>query len=72
MKTNLKTLQGLVKLTNLTGAICQLWKPDKDYRASIEINSRYVGIVGSASVVSSFLNAYLLGVEAGEKKGEEK
>ena len=68
MKTNLKTLQGLVKLTNLTGAICRLWKPDNLYRASIEIDNHYVGIVGSVSVVSSFLNAYLLGVETKKKE----
>ena len=72
MKTNLQTLQGLVKLINLTGAICQLWKPDNLYRASIEIDSHFVGVVASASGVSSFLNAYLLGVEAGEKKGGKK
>jgi len=71
MNTNLKTLQGLVKLVNLTGAICRLWKPDKLYRASIEIDGRYVGIAGSASVVSSFLNAYLVGVET-RKNGEKK
>ena len=71
MKTNLKTLQGLIKLVNLTGAICQLWKPGKLYRASIEINSHYIGIVGSASIVSSFLNAYLVGVETGKKRGKK-
>jgi len=71
MKTNLQTLQGLVKLVNLTGAICRLWKPDRLYRASIESNSCYIGTVGSASVISSFLNAYLVGVKTGKKGGEK-
>ena len=71
MKTNLQTLQELVKLVNLTGAICQLWKPDKLYWVSIEINDRYISTMGSASGVSSFLNAYLLGVETGKKGGKK-
>jgi len=67
MRTNLETLQGLIKLVNLTGATCLLWKPDNLYRASIEIDGHYIGIVGTSGTIYSFLNAYLIGTEVGKK-----
>ena len=69
MKTNLEALKNLAGLIDKTGAVCLLWKPDRSYRASIEIDGRHIGAVGSASVIFSFLNSYLIGWEAGRKRG---
>jgi len=68
MKTNLDALKNLAGLIDKTGAVCLLWKPDRSYRASIEIDGRHIGAVGSVSVIFSFFNSYLIGWEAGKKR----
>ena len=68
MKTNLDALKNLAGLVNKTRAVCLLWKPDRSYRASIEIDGRHIGAVGSASAIFSFFNSYLIGWEAGKKR----
>ena len=68
MKTNLEALKNLAGQVNKTGASCLLWKPDRFYRASIEIDGCHLGAVGSASVIFSFLYSYLIGWEAGKKR----